>query len=63
MQNWELLVVVLIAISAALPAAMRQWQTDSSGVGKTLWLDALYLAYVGLGIALFFWLVPRQGTG
>ncbi len=63
MQNWELLVVVLIAISAALPAAMRQWQADRSGVGKTLWLAALYLAYVGLGIALFFWLVPRQGTG
>ena len=51
MQGWEVLVVVLVALSAALPAVMRQWQTDRSGVGKTLWLAALYLAYVGLGIA------------
>lgn len=62
MQNWEALVLVLIAISAALPGVLRQWQTDRSGVARTLWLAALYLAYVGLGIALLFWLVPRAGA-
>ncbi len=62
MQGWEVLVVVLIATSVTLPAVMRQWQTDRSGVGRTLWLAALYLAYVGLGIALLFWLVPRAGA-
>ncbi len=62
MQSWERLVVVLIAISVTLPALLRQWQTDRSGVGKTLRLAAVYLAYVGLGIALLFWLVPRAGT-
>ena len=63
MQNWGLLIVVLVVISAGLPAVMQQWRTDRSDVGKTLWLAALYLVYVGLGIALVFWLVPRQGTG
>ncbi len=62
MPGWEVLVVVLAALSAVLPAVMRQWQTDRSGVGKTLWLAALYLAYVGLGIALLFWLVPLAGS-
>jgi hypothetical protein len=62
MQGWEVLVVVVVALSAALPAVMRQWQTDRSGAGKTLWLAALYLAYVGVGIALLFWLVPRAGS-
>ena len=62
MQGWEMLVIVLLALSVTLPAVMRQWQTDRSGVGRTLWLAALYLAYVGVGIALLFWLAPRAGT-
>jgi hypothetical protein len=63
MQGWEVLVVVLVALSAALPAVvMRQWQTDRTGAGKTLWLAALYLAYVGVGIVLLFWLAPRAGS-
>jgi hypothetical protein len=62
MQGWEVLAVVLIAASATLPAVMRQWQNDRAGVGRTLWLAALYLAYVGFGIALLFWLAPRAGT-
>ncbi len=60
MQNWELLIVVIVVISAGLPALMRQGRSD---VAKTLWLAALYLAYVGLGILILFWLVPRAGTG
>ena len=60
MQSWGLLIVVILVISAGLPALMRQSRADTS---KTLWLAALYLAYVGLGIALFFWLIPKQGTG
>ena len=60
MQNWGLLIVVIVVISAGLPALMQQGRSD---VGKTLWLAALYLAYIALGIALFFWLIPKQGTG
>jgi hypothetical protein len=62
MQGWQILVVVLVALSVSLPAVMRQWQTDRPGAGKTLWLAALYLAYVGVGIALLFWLAPRAGS-
>jgi hypothetical protein len=63
MKNWGFLIIALVAISASLPAMTRLWRTDRSAVGKTLWLAALYLAYVGLGVAILFWLVPLQGTG
>ncbi len=63
MQNWGLFIVVIVVLAASLPAVMQQWRTDRSGVSKTLWLAAIYLVYVGLGIALLFLLVPAQGTG
>jgi hypothetical protein len=59
MPNWGLLIVVIVVISAGLPALMRQGRSD---ISKTLWLAALYLAYVGLGILILFWLIPRHGS-
>ena len=37
MQNWGLLIVVIVVISAGLPALMQQGRAD---VSKTLWLAA-----------------------
>jgi hypothetical protein len=63
MQNNGVLFMVLVVISASLPATAKMWREDRPAVIKTLWLIGIYLAYVGLGIALLFLLVPAQGTG
>jgi uncharacterized membrane protein len=60
MQSWGLLILVIMVLVANLPAAMQQWRTDRAGSIKTLWLMGAYALYIGLGIALFLMLAPRQ---
>ena len=60
MQNWGVLVLVVMVFVANLPAVMQQWRSDRPGFIKTLWLMGVYAVYVALGIALFLLLAPRE---
>ena len=61
MQNWGVLVLVVMVFVANLPAVMQQWRTDRPGFVKTLWLMGIYALYVALGFALFLLLAPAPG--
>ena len=61
MQNWGVLVLVVMVFVANLPAVMQQWRTDREGFIKTLWLMGIYALYVALGFALFLLLAPAPG--
>ena len=60
MQNWGLLILIIGVAVANMPAVLQQWRTDRAGFNKTLWLMGAYALYIGLGIALFLLLAPRQ---
>lgn len=62
MQDWGLLLLVIMVFVANLPAVIEQWRTDRAGFNKTLWLMGAYALYVALGIALLLLLMPREGT-
>ena len=63
MQNWGVLILVVMVLVANLPAVMQQWRTDRQGFIKTLWLMGIYALYVALGLALILFLLPgRDGT-
>ena len=52
MEGLGVLLVVVAAFIANLPALREQWRTDRAGSIKTIWLFGLYCPYVGLGIVV-----------
>jgi len=58
MQDWGLLILVIMVFVANLPAVMQQWRTDRPGFIKTLWLMGIYALYVALGFAVLLLLLP-----
>lgn len=62
MQDWGLLILVVMVFVGNLPAVMQQWRSDRPGFIKTLWLMGAYALYVALGITLLLLLAPREGT-
>ncbi len=60
MQNWGLLILVIVFFVAYLPAMMKLWRTDRLRFIKTLWLTAIYALYITLG-ALLVLLAPSRG--
>ena len=61
MEGLGVLLVVVAAFVANLPALREQWRTDRAGSIKTIWLFGLYCLYVGLGIVVVLLLAPREG--
>jgi hypothetical protein len=55
------LLVVVGVFLANLPALRKQWRTDRAGSIKTIWLFAVYLLYVALGLVVLLLIVPREG--
>jgi hypothetical protein len=62
MEGLGVLLVVVAAFIANLPALRQQWRTDRAGSIKTIWLFGLYCLYVGLGIVVVLLLAPKSGT-
>jgi hypothetical protein len=62
MEGLGVLLVVVAAFIANLPALREQWRTDRAGSIKTIWMFGLYCLYVGLGIVVVLLLAPRGGT-
>jgi hypothetical protein len=56
------LLVVVAAFIANLPALREQWRTDRAGSIKTIWMFGLYCLYVGLGIVAVLLLALKGGT-
>ena len=63
MEGLGVLLVVVAAFLANLPAVIEQWHSDRAGFIKTIWLLGLYFLYIGLGLAILFLLKPPAGTG
>jgi hypothetical protein len=63
MQNWGVLILVVMVFVANLPAVMQQWRADRPAFIKTLWLMGAYALYIALGIGLFLLLAPAAGEG
>ena len=63
MEGLGVLLVVIAAFVANLPALREQWRTDRAGSIKTIWMFGLYLLYIGLGIVVMLLLAPREGGG
>ena len=63
MSGLGVLVVVLAALVANMPAVMEQWRTDRSGFIKTLELLVAYFIYCGLGLALLVGILPGTAPG
>jgi hypothetical protein len=61
MEGLGVLLVVVAAFIANLPALREQWRTDRSGSIKTIWMFGLYCLYVGLGIVVVLLLAPKSG--
>ena len=61
MEGLGVLLVVVAAFVASLPALREQWRTDRAGSIKTIWLFGLYCPYVGLGIVVVLLLAPKTG--
>ena len=61
MEGLGVLLVVVAAFLANLPALREQWRTDRAGSIKTIWLFGLYLLYIGLGIVAVLLLAPKTG--
>ena len=61
MEGLGVLLVVVAAFVANLPALREQWRTDRAGSIKTIWLFGLYCLYVGLGIVVVLLLAPKTG--
>jgi drug/metabolite transporter (DMT)-like permease len=61
MEGLGVLLVVVAAFIANLPALREQWRTDRAGSIKTIWLFGVYLLYIGLGIVVVLLLAPREG--
>ena len=55
MQNWGVLILVIMVFVANLPAVMQQWRTDRPGFIKTLWLTGAYALYIALGRSVGNW--------
>ena len=51
MEGLGVLLVVVAAFIANLPALREQWRSDRAGSIKTIWMFGVYLLYIGLGIA------------
>jgi hypothetical protein len=62
MEGLVVLLVVVAAFIANLPALREQWRTDRAGSIKTIWMFGLYCLYVGLGIVVVLLLAPKGGT-
>jgi hypothetical protein len=62
MEGLVVLLVVVAAFIANLPALPEQWRTDRAGSIKTIWMFGLYCLYVGLGIVVLLLLAPKGGT-
>lgn len=62
MEGIGVLLVVVAAFIANLPALREQWRTDRAGSIKTIWMFGLYCLYVGLGIVAVLLLAPKGGT-
>ena len=52
MECLGVLLVVVAAFVANLPALREQWRTDRAGSMKTIWMFGVYLLYIGLGIVV-----------
>ena len=63
MQDWGLLILVVMVFVANLPAVMQQWRSDRPGFIKTLWLMGAYALYVALGITLLLLLARGHERG
>ena len=61
MEGLGVLLVVVAAFVASLPALREQWRTDRAGSIKTIWLFGLYCPYIGLGIVVVLLLAPKTG--
>jgi Flp pilus assembly protein TadB len=56
--SWLGLVLVLVALTASIPACIDQYRRDRAGFFKTLRIAGLYLLYVLAGIAILLCLLP-----
>jgi hypothetical protein len=63
MEGLGVLLAVVAAFVANLPALREQWRTDRAGSIKTIWIFGIYLLYIGLGIVVVVLLAPREGGG
>ena len=61
MEGLGVLLVVVAAFVANLPALREQWRTDRAGSMKTIWMFGVYLLYIGLGIVVVLLLAPKAG--
>jgi hypothetical protein len=61
MEGLGVLLVVIAAFVANLPALRKQWRTDRAGSIKTIWVFGVYLLYIGLGIVVLLLLAPKTG--
>jgi hypothetical protein len=61
MEGLGVLLVVVAAFVANLPALREQWRTDRAGSIKTIWMFGVYLLYIGLGIVVLLLLAPKTG--
>ena len=62
MLSWVVPIAVIAVMVANIPALMQQWHDDRPGAIKTLWLAAIYLVYVALGIWLLLGVMAPVGT-
>ena len=62
MEGLGVLLVVVAAFIANLPALREQWRTDRAGSFKTIWLFGVYLLNIGLGIVVVLLLAPRESA-
>lgn len=61
MEGLGVLIVVVAASVANIPALREQWRRDRPGSIKTIWMIGVYLLYVALGIGLLLLIAPREG--
>jgi hypothetical protein len=61
MEGLGVVLVVVAAFVANLPALREQWRTDRAGSIKTIWLFGVYLLYIGLGMVVLLLLAPKTG--
>jgi len=61
MEGLGVLLVVVAAFVANLPALRENWRTDRAGSIKAIWMFGVYLLYIGLGIIVVLLLAPREG--
>jgi hypothetical protein len=59
MEGLGVLLAVVAAFIANLPALREQWRTDRAGSIKTIWMFGLYLLYIGLGMVVVLLLAPK----